>query len=78
MARAKKSSLDMDEPVFVQDEVFGDAPVVEEPVKVEPTAEPVVEKAVEKPAVAEKENKAEAQIKTVEKKEKRGVKICVI
>ena len=73
MARAKKSSLDMDEPVIVQDEVFGDAPVAEEPltfepVKVEPAAGPVVEKAVEKPAVAEKESKAEAQIKTVEKK----------
>ena len=76
MARAKKSSLDMDEPVIVQDEGVVNEPIAEEP-KVEPVIEPVVEKAVEKPAVVEKENKAETQNKTVDKK-KRGVKICVI
>lgn len=66
MARAKKSSLDIDEPVIVQDEEFEDVPVLEEP-NADPMNEPVVEKVVI----------AEAQNKTVGKK-KRGVKICVI
>ena len=43
MARAKKSSLDMDEPVVVQGDDVDEA-LVAEPV-VEPVIEPVVEKA---------------------------------
>lgn len=82
MARGKKSSLDMEEPVVVQEDEFESVPIVEEPIA-EPTVEPVV-KAEEKPAVVEEKKKesvnqkAETQNKTVERKAKRGVKICVI
>ena len=70
MARSKKSSLDMDEPVVVQGEEM-----------VEPIAEAtaVIEKKAETPAVLEKKEKkfeAETQNKVMEKKNK-GVKICV-
>ena len=75
MARAKKSSLDTEEPVVVEgEETVMETAVVEE--------EPAVVKAEEKPAVTEKETKkqkAEAQEKPkTESKAKRGVKICVI
>ena len=64
MAKAKKSSLDMEEPVVVQG-------VTEEAVM----ENPVAEKKAEKSVVEEK--KAEAQKETVEKK-KRSVLICVM
>lgn len=71
MAKGKKSSLDMDEPVVVQGEEVVSEPIVEET--------PTVVKAEKKPAVEVKEQKkAETQEKTVEKKTKRGVKICVM
>lgn len=73
MARAKKSSLDTEEPVVVEgEEVMETVAVKEEPV--------ATEKAEEKTAVTEKtkKQKAEAQEKPmVENKAKRGVKICV-
>lgn len=78
MARAKKSSLDMDEPVMVQDE-FVSEPVIE-------AEAPVAEKAEETPAVVEekkeikeiKETKAETLPKQQDKKVRHGVKICVL
>ena len=74
MARAKKSSLDMDEPVVVQDDVIEEVPVVIPEVVVEAEKSAVVEEK-KKEIVNEK---AETQNKIVEKKPKRGVKICVI
>ena len=74
MARAKKSSLDAEEPVVVE----GEETVME---TVAVKEETVTEKAEEKTAVTEKtkKQKAETQDKpNVEKKAKRGVKICVI
>ena len=74
MARAKKSSLDTEEPVLVE----GDETMMETVAKQKVEA---TEKAEEKAAVTVKESKqkAEAQDKPmVENKAKRGVKICVI
>ena len=62
----RKSSLDLDEPVIVQEEE-----IVSEPTE-------YVGEAEEKPAFVVKEKKAETQKSTVEKKTKRGVKICVM
>ncbi|MBP5782746.1 MAG: hypothetical protein J6W04_04320 [Bacteroidales bacterium] len=72
MARAKKSSLDTEEPLIVQ----GEETKMDEPI-IEAEEAPVIEKTVEKTVSTEK-TKAETQEKTVEKKAKRGVKICVM
>lgn len=74
MAKAKKSSLDIDEPVVVEgDEMMKET--VSEPVKEKET-----EKAEVKSAATEnkKQNKADTQDKKVEKKTNRGVIICAM
>jgi hypothetical protein len=65
MARTKKSSLDVEEPIQVQDEMTVDEPTFE----VGKAEEPAVEK--------KQETKAETHNETAAKKAKRGVKICV-
>ncbi len=76
MARAKKSSLDMDEPVVVQDEVFAEDPVIMPDIVVKAEEPAVVEE--KKPEIKPVKAETETQNKPVEKKTKRGVKICVI
>ena len=69
MARAKKSSLDVEEPVVVEGEQ-----------NVSETAVFTADKADESAGVVKenKQTKAEAQTKTEEKAKNKGVKICVL